>query len=313
MANSKPMVLVADDTIHNLQYLGNVVEEVGYEPVLVTNGTQLMSFLKTEKPDIILLDVMMPDSNGFDLCEQIKASEDMRDIPIIFITAKNNDEDIIRGFDAGAVDYITKPFNIREFISRLKTHVELKLSRDKLKIANIEMAKMMQELERISKIDFLTGLNNRLSANERIEEELRRFERNRKVFTIVLADLDKFKKINDTYGHDAGDYVLKNVAEIFQKTVREYDIVARWGGEEFFLLLPETDLSGALVLIERIRKSLDATDFRWKGEAFANPVTLTFGVSAYDGRESIEIVISHADSALYAGKHAGRNRVECFE
>jgi len=313
MGENIPVVLVADDTVHNLQYLGTVIEECDYEPILANCGLQVLEFVRSVKPDIILLDVIMPDINGYDVCRKLKADPETAEIPVIFITAKKNEEDIVEGFEAGGVDYIAKPFNSKELISRLKTHIELKISRDKLKEYVKKIEKMMNELEHLSRTDYLTGLFNRMSFYDHVNYELKRFKRNQKPFAIVLADIDHFKSINDTYGHDCGDYILKTIAAISKQTMREQDVITRWGGEEFLLMLPETELKGALVVLERLKKNISGFNFVYGIKEQKIQVTLTYGVYFYDGSKTIEEVIRLADRALYKGKAKGKNCIVLHE
>jgi two-component system, cell cycle response regulator len=307
MSESLPVVLVADDTLHNLQYLGTVIEECGYEPILANSGTQVLEFVKSVKPDIILLDVIMPDLDGYEVCKKLKTDPEISEIPIIFITAKKNEEDIVAGFDAGGVDYIPKPFNSKELRARLKTHIELKLSRDKLHEYVKKVEKMMNELDYLSRVDYLTNLFNRRSFYEYAKLEVARFKRHQKSFSIVLADIDRFKSINDTYGHDCGDYVLKCIAQIAKSTMREQDIVTRWGGEEFLFMLPETDIAGAKTMVERLRRNIKDYPFTYGSKNNKMTITLTFGIDLFDGTKDMEETIRNADAALYKGKEKGRN------
>lgn len=321
-------ILIVDDNAHNLQVLAEVVEESGYESVLAMNGKQAFEFISYEKPDLVLLDVMMPDVDGYEVCRILKNDMQLKDIPVIFLTAKIETEDIVRGFEAGGVDYVLKPFNVVELKVRIKTHLELKKSHDELKrfnkelkkaneelheaneiigLKNLQLKEVMGKLEFISKTDSLTGLFNRRNMIEKIEEELSRYKRNKKPFSIVIADIDFFKNVNDTYGHDCGDFVLKLVSQNLLSAAREQDSIARWGGEEFLMLLPETGTEGAVKMAERARKSIEENVFNYN--KISSSVTMTFGVSVYNGSEGIDSMIKRADNALYEGKRKGRNCV----
>jgi diguanylate cyclase (GGDEF)-like protein len=305
-----------------------LIENSGYESVLAQTGQQVFDFVSKEKPDLILLDIMMPEIDGYEVCRILQQDETTRQIPIIFLTAKVEAADIVKGLEAGAVDYITKPFNTIELQARIKTHLELKKVRDDLKQSNKQLQEvntalqaanqlitvknqmlkeMMEQLEYAAKVDALTGLFNRRYAVEKIEEEVARQQRNQKSFSFLMADIDFFKKVNDTYGHDGGDHVLKAISQMMQQTIREQDWLARWGGEEFLMLLPESDLAEAMLVAERIRQKIEENVIDYQKMKIA--VTITLGVATYDGTEPVEQIIKKADNALYDGKASGRNCV----
>jgi diguanylate cyclase (GGDEF)-like protein len=324
----KPLIMIVDDNPYNLQILAVLIENSGYESVLAQTGQQVFDFVSNEKPDLILLDIMMPEIDGYEVCRILQQDENTKQIPIIFLTAKVDAADIVKGLEAGAVDYITKPFNTIELQARIKTHLELKKVRDDLKQSNKQLQEVntalqvanqlitvknqmlkevMEQLEYAARVDALTGLFNRRYAVEKIEEEVARHQRNKKPFSFLMADIDFFKKVNDTYGHDGGDNVLKSVSHIMQQTIREQDWLARWGGEEFLLLLPETDLAEAMLVAERIRQKIETDVIDYQEMKIL--VTITLGVATYDGTEPVEQIIKQADNALYDGKANGRNRV----
>ncbi|HEY3426975.1 MAG TPA: diguanylate cyclase [Negativicutes bacterium] len=324
----KPLIMIVDDNPYNLQIIAVLIENSGYESVLAQTGQQVFDFVSKEKPDLILLDIMMPEIDGYEVCRILQQDETTRQIPIIFLTAKVEAADIVKGLEAGAVDYITKPFNTIELQARIKTHLELKKVRDDLKQSNKQLQEvntalqaanqlitvknqmlkeMMEQLEYAAKVDALTGLFNRRYAVEKIEEEVARQQRNQKSFSFLMADIDFFKKVNDTYGHDGGDHVLKAISQMMQQTIREQDWLARWGGEEFLMLLPESDLAEAMLVAERIRQKIEENVIDYQKMKIA--VTITLGVATYDGTEPVEQIIKKADNALYDGKASGRNCV----
>lgn len=317
----KKVILIVDDNPQNLQVLAELLDKSGYELVLALDGNQAFEFISNEKPDLILLDIMMPEIDGFEVCKRLKVKEETKDIPIIFLTAKAEVDNIVKGFETGAVDYVTKPFNTIELKMRIKTHLELKKSRDELKRYNSELLraneiinKKMKELqetkERLeiaSNTDPLTSLYNRRYMTEKLKEEVVRYKRNQRIFSLISADIDFFKKVNDTYGHDCGDYMLKSISDIMCKNTREQDLISRWGGEEFLILLPETDVKGAEILSEKLRKIIEASLFEY--DEYKISITMTFGVVAYDSEGGIDETIKKADNALYEGKAKGRNCV----
>jgi len=320
-------ILLVDDSAFNLKVLADTVEECGYKPVLATNGKQAFEFINIEKPDLILLDVMMPEVDGFQLCIQLKENPGLKDIPIIFLTAKSKTEDIVKGFEVGGVDYITKPFNVVELRARMSTHLEAKISHDEIKRCNEQLQKTNEELhtanemikkqnlqliefnkklEFVSRTDPLSGLYNRRHIMEKIQDEVARYRRNHRSFSLLIADIDFFKHINDTYGHAYGDCVIKIISQSLRDNAREQDIVARWGGEEFLLLLPETEQEGAIILAERMRKKIAGIPFQCNKVQLN--ITMTLGVATHND-DAVDEVIKRADIALYQGKKKGRNCV----
>ncbi len=267
------------------------------------DGLQGFKVLLGNKIDLILCDVDMPMMDGFKFIGLVQSREDLRDIPIILLTGKEDRDSKIRGLEQGASDYITKPFDAGELVARVRVHLKIKTLQDQLKQAN-------ELLLAISHTDHLTGLYNRRYLEETLEREFQRTQRRGINLAVLIMDIDHFKKINDTYGHQQGDSVLCKVASLFQRALREYDTAARFGGEEFIAVIPETSLSEANNIAERIRRSIEEAIF--DVEAGIIKITASFGVSAYpaEGILSANDLIREADRALYAAKISGRNRVE---
>jgi len=307
MDNKKPVILIVDDSPFNLQILREVTEDSGYEAVTVVNGRKALEFVKKQKPDLILLDIVMPQMDGYEVCKLLKSSEETKDIPIIFLTAKTEPEDIVKGFRFGAVDFVSKPFKAIELNARVKTHLELKRVRDELQEKNKQLQEAMNELERVATRDPLTNLFNRRYMMERMEQEVFRTKRTNRIFSLVLTDIDFFKKVNDTYGHDCGDFILKSLSKLMMETLRHQDVLVRWGGEEFLILLPETGTEGATVVSEKIRKKVEDSSFIYNDKEIK--ITMTFGVAEYSTTERIDDTIIRADKRLYEGKNSGRNKV----
>lgn len=308
------LVMIIDDNPENLKYLASIVKKSGYEYVMSLNGNQALEFLKSEKPDIILLDIMMPEIDGYEVCQKLKSNENTKDIPIIFVTAKAEIDEIVKGFEVGGVDYVTKPFNFVILESRIRTHIELKRSKDKLKkyIAKLEETNAILEKEKersdyLANRDYLTGIFNRRYMVERMKEEYYRFLREKEKFTIGIFDIDDFKKINDTYGHECGDFILVSLTKSISEFIRKMDCFARWGGEEFIVMLPKTDLEGAAVLFEKIRGNVENTKYSYNG--FSVNITFTCGIAEISSEETIDNCIVRADKALYKGKISGKNQI----
>ncbi len=320
-------ILIVDDNPQNIQLVASHLKEEGYRISFSQSGKDALQKVQNAAFDLILLDIMMPEMDGYEACTRIKEVPEYKDAPIIFLTAKIDKESIVKGFEVGAVDYVVKPFHAAELLARIRTHLNLKSYREKLEEMNIELnkevLKSMQiqeelenskaELEEMNRRlyekatkDSLTGLFNRRKMADLIEYEYDRSIRNQLPFSIIITDIDHFKKVNDTYGHDCGDIVLEEISQILMSLIRKQDQVSRWGGEEFLLLLPETGTDGALTLAEKIRTQIQESTFTC-GDTTIN-VTMTFGVSSFAKEKSDKIVIKEADIALYQGKNTGRNK-----
>ena len=245
---------------------------------------------------------MMPDISGYDVCRKLKENDDTKDIPVIFITAMAQTEDLIEGFEVGGADYVVKPFEEREVLARIGSQLSLR------KIA-YEKEELIRKLDSLSRIDPLTKLSNRRDILEKLEYEQAKYERFGKDFSIILGDIDFFKKINDQFGHDAGDCVLKVIADILKSSIRKIDHVARWGGEEFLAVLTETNFSGAARVAEKIRIAIE--NHKYDSDKNPGHVTMSFGVACHVGKDGkIDELIKTADKLLYKAKENGRNQVQ---
>ncbi len=315
MSREKPLILLVDDVPKNLSLLANILRNENYDIAVATSGHQALEVAKATQPDLVLLDIMMPEMDGYEVCRQMKKNPRTQEARIIFLTARNEADDLVKGFEIGAVDYITKPFSGTELTVRVRTHLELKQSRDELERVNGELQQKNDKLERayeklkeISQTDMLTRLSNRRDMIEKLQLEVSRFNRNKKGFTVIISDIDNFKHINDNYGHECGDAVLVNVSTILKSNLRQIDAVARWGGEEFLMMLPGTTLEGGLTVAEKLRATIEASFVDCQGENLK--VTMTFGVSEFNDEDyDINHYIRLADEALYKGKQDGKNQV----
>ncbi|MDI9509940.1 MAG: diguanylate cyclase [Bacillota bacterium] len=309
--NSQVKILLVDDIRMNLEIAGKTLEREGYDLYIADNGFTALDLIHETDFDLILLDIMMPEMDGFETCRKIRQSKKNLDIPIIFLTAKADIDSIVTGFDLGAVDYIRKPFNFLELVARVKTHVELKKSREEIRRKNLKLKEAYNQLKIVAKTDPLTGLINRREMMERIEHEMARYERSNISFTLIIGDIDYFKKVNDTYGHECGDKVLASFSKIFKNNTRKQDSISRWGGEEFLLLLPDTNQDQGYLLAEKLRTIIERTGF-YK-DSVKIQLTITFGVSTIRAGQTVNELISEADEALYEGKRRGRNCVVVAE
>jgi diguanylate cyclase (GGDEF)-like protein len=306
-------ILIVDDTPNNLRLLSSILTEQGHKVRLSPNGFLALTSVRKKAPDLILLDVLMPEINGYEVCKQLKAEDQYKDIPILFISALQEAFDKTLAFQAGGLDYITKPFNENEVVARVNAHLELKSSRDDLlsttkdlELTNAKLIQAQEELIQLASTDPLTGLYNRRRSMEYIEDQKIYYMRNKRVFAFVIADIDDFKLINDTYGHQCGDFILKEISRELKGLLRHQDILGRWGGEEFNILLPETDKPGAKVIIEKLRSHISDQKYIYRDETIH--VSMTFGISEYSSPDlSVDELIRHADIALYDGKNSGKN------
>ena len=305
--NRQIRILLVDDTPANLEIAVKILEQEHYDLYIADSGPRALELIDKIDFDLILMDIMMPDMDGFETYKRIREKEQHKDLPIIFLTAKVDIESMVKGFELGAVDYIRKPFNGLELKARVRNHVELKKIREEAEQKNKKLLEAYEALEVIATTDPLTKLLNRREMLKRMEYERVNYERSHSPFSIVIADIDFFKKVNDTYGHDCGDHVLMSVAELLQTNARKQDSISRWGGEEFLLMLPDTDANGAVILAEKLRTKIQESLFDCATGQIK--VTLTFGISVFMGNEALDKLISKSDGALYEGKQNGRNRV----
>ena len=302
---SRSTLLIVDDTETNVDILVELLSDL-YEIVVALDGERALKILDEQAVDLILLDIMMPEMDGYEVCKRVKQNEKTHDIPIIFITAKTDEASIEKAYDVGGMDYITKPFKPKELFARIKTQLHIRAL-----IEELERSKC--ELKRLSETDPMTNLYNRRYFNDASKTIMELAKRDKTPLTVVMLDIDKFKKVNDTYGHDVGDDILISISNILLEMTRKSDLDCRFGGEEFILLLPETSLEGSMVIAEKIRKKVAAFSLTLKDDREVS-VTVSLGVSQIDMQHDLSIApaIKRADIALYKAKESGRNKV-CVE
>jgi diguanylate cyclase (GGDEF)-like protein len=298
--------LIVEDNPVSRKLLEKSLLKSGYQTTSVENGIQALEQLNAHFFPIVLSDWMMPEMDGPQLCRAIRKGAFPGYVFIILLTAKDSKEDIITGLRAGADDYLTKPINNAELIARLNTGFRILELEQSLKSAN-------EEIRILSITDSLTGCYNRAYLNEKLLQEINRTKRYRHSLSIIMCDIDHFKKINDTHGHLAGDQILERFAMGLIKSVRQdLDWVARYGGEEFIMILPETDCQSALQVAERVRITIEQTRMDLSGKEVH--ITVSFGVTGFDvdtpeERLSYQKIIEQADIYLYQAKEKGRNQV----
>lgn len=311
MAAQKPSILVIDDIVANIKVLVSLLKD-SYAVFFATDGPAGIALTASQTPDLVLLDISMPDMDGYEVCRLLKANQATAKIPVIFITALNDVEDETKGLSLGAIDYITKPFSPAIMLARIKNHIEHARDQCRLQEAHALLAEKIKELDEknqaleiLSLTDRLTGVYNRRMLEQTLQAELPRAKRYGKPFAVIMLDVDRFKPINDAFGHDVGDSVLVQVAGAIVNEARETDVAGRWGGEEFLLICPETGVAVAAAMAERLRRGLEGHVFP-HGET----VTASFGVAAYRAGDEVHSLVRRADQALYRAKQNGRNRVE---
>lgn len=267
------------------------------EILCASGGKEGLELAGRERPDVILLDLEMPDLSGFEVCRRLKADGDLCMIPVIFLSGSDCLDDKVKGLDLGAVDYVTKPFDGIELQARVRAALRTK--------------RLQDLLAKYAQIDPLTELGNRRALEERLAQEWARIHRYGGAFSVIMADLDLFKRVNDTYGHPAGDQVLREAAAIMSSECRASDLAARYGGEEFAIVLPGHRAQEAAELAQRCRRRIEAAHVVASGARIC--MTASFGIADSDGCTACGEIIRDADKALYRAKQAGRNRVEMAE
>jgi diguanylate cyclase (GGDEF)-like protein len=315
-------VLVTDDSLTVRMMLKSQLEEQGYQVSLCDDGETCMAFLQQTEtpPDVVLLDLVLPGVDGIHVLNWIKSRSDDVHIPVILLTALGAVDDLVRGLDQGADDYIAKPFEGEELLARVRAQIRLKRLQDELSGRNAELEAADQEKDRLlsqlaaknkqlavmATTDTLTGVSNRGSIEQFLDNEASRAKRFGTDLAVAMVDIDHFKRVNDTYGHPVGDRVIREVSRAITDTIRTVDQVGRYGGEEFLVVLPGADLEGAMILGERVRETVAALYLEPQGIA----PTLSCGVAVWDpGVTSWNELVSAADQALYEAKRNGRNRV----
>jgi diguanylate cyclase (GGDEF)-like protein len=295
-------VLVVEDHPDSREMIVYMVEEMGYKVYAAATGKEALSLLRERLADIILLDVMMPEMDGFEFCRIVGADPNLHDLHIIITSSKGTLEDRVKGLELGAADYLIKPFSLTELKARIGVGERI-----------VRYQKVLKEqqalLEQIAREDKLTGLHNRRHFEERAQEECIRAIRYQRPLSLLVGDIDYFKQVNDHYGHARGDTVLREVGQTLLKHCRTNDLLARCGGDEFGILLPETPVEEALKMAERLCTAVAELAFTHQTHSFH--VTMSFGVTCLVNHQLPELM-DEADRALYSAKHKGRNRVEPF-
>jgi two-component system cell cycle response regulator len=299
-------ILIVEDEFISRRMVKKFLVDAGYEIVEAEDGKSAWELFQNEPFHLVITDWLMPRLNGLELVKKIRESEHKSYTYIIMLTAKDDKDNIVFGLESGVDEYLTKPFNGRELVARVASGMRILRLEEQLKLAQ-------QQMEILAMRDELTGLLNRRAIEEYAESEFNMTERKVRALSVILLDIDHFKNVNDRFGHKTGDYALQQVAKVLTSNLRNYDRVGRWGGEEFMLILPDTQLKDALAAAERVRIEISAMKISLEaGETFS--IHISLGVACTTSQfSSLTKLIDAADQAMYLAKEAGRNRVCVFQ
>lgn len=303
--NQNRKILAVDDDPESLKLIQKALEWQGYQAQGATSGREALEKITAWEPHLVLLDVSMPGLNGLETLTFLRGSPEY--VSTIFVSAHSNPEDVIRGLDAGADDYICKPYNPMELLARIRTQLRIKDIRDELNRANARLKELVE-------IDDLTGLYNMRNLYQRLDHELDRASRYDRSVAVVMMDMDYFKSANDENDHLFGSSVLTQVGKIIKDNIRKVDFAARYGGDEFLIVLTETNMEGAKTFCERIRKAIAGHKFR--NDQHERHFTSSLGFAITNpGNKTIDArtLVRFADQQLYRAKELGRNRVEFYD
>jgi diguanylate cyclase (GGDEF)-like protein len=301
--NYRPLILIVDDTPANIDVLVHLLQPT-YRIMVATSGQKALNALQqSNKPDLILLDIIMPEMNGYEVCQKIKDDSSIKEIPIIFVTARSALDDEERGFNLGAVDYITKPFQKSIVLARIGVHIRLKLK--------------SEYLEQVVMLDGLTDIPNRRALDQTLDKEYARASRTQACLCVMMIDIDHFKAYNDSYGHGAGDNCLRRVAQTLMGCLkRPGDFIARYGGEEFCVVLSGYDPEGAEQFANTLRSAIAQLKIPHAYSSVGPYVSISIGLTAHyitTHGDQPETLLKEADCALYQAKQQGRNRVAIYQ
>jgi two-component system cell cycle response regulator len=306
---AKAKVLLVEDNKTQAELVRQFLDKRGYDVIWAENGMAALKAAKTEQIDLILLDVVLPDIDGNEVCRWLKLNDDTRAVPVIMLTEKKDTLDKVTGLESGANDYLPKPFDESELNARIYVQLRAKLQHDDLKKKNRQLEDMLTRVESLATLDSLTGLSNRRRFETLLENEFRRSIRYQHSLSCMLIDIDHFKQVNDLFGHQVGDSLLKEIAQVIQSSIREVDTAARWGGEEFVVLSPNTPTKNAKIAAARILKAISSREFTGLGH---QRITVSIGIAGLPDPviDTQEKLVHTADLAMYEAKKKGRNRIE---
>ncbi len=305
----KARVLVVEDSREQRNTLVALLESRGYEVDAVSSGIEALKSSKQSVPDIVILDVVLEDMDGHSVCRWLRLNEATRDSVIIMLTVKNDVKERIEGLHVGADDYLPKPYDGDELEARMYAALRSRAAKFDLRKRNQELEGMLSRAEQVAMTDAVTGLYNRRRFTDVLKREWATAKRYGHALSCAMVDVDNFKQVNDQHGHGAGDEALRQVAELVLSSVREVDLCARYGGDEFAVLFPHTPRDKAVLVMERIRLKLLAARRGWGPEC--SQVTISVGIASSEEQaiKTADELIEAADAALYDAKREGRDRV----
>ena len=300
--NKDKRILIVDDDPESLSLMYKVLEWEGYSADVARSGQLALEKMCVWRPHLVLLDINMPKLNGLDTLKHLRTNTEH--VSIIFVSGESETENVICGLDSGADDYICKPFNPSELLARVRVQLRMKALYDELQQANFKLKGLVD-------MDDLTGLFNMRSLYEKLDGELERVHRYGSSVSVLMMDLDHFKGVNDNNDHLFGSYVLAQVGKILRENMRKIDFAARYGGDEFLVVIAQSELRGSLCFAERIRSIIESTLF--ESDGYKIKLTSSLGLSVATGKNKKYIdartLVKYADKALYQAKHSGRNCV----
>lgn len=303
-------ILVVDDVAPNIQLLTTYLSAVGYRVISAKDGQEALEKVSRCNPDLVLLDVMMPKVNGFEVCQRLKKDKLSSFIPVIMVTGLNEVEHKVRAMESGADDFVSKPFNRLELLTRVKSLLRIKYLTEALNEKVLELEHAKERLRQLAITDGLTELYNHRYFKEQLEQELNRARRHNLNVSVVMVDIDRFKQFNDEHGHPAGDELLRTMGRLLRDNIRKIDLAARYGGEEFSLVLVETGKRAAGIVAEKIKKLVEEHLFDNSNGESAGRITLSMGVATFpEDAGNFDDLIRIADDRLYRAKESGRNCV----
>ncbi len=294
----KNKILVVEDNLRDFEFLKRILESENYSIVHALDGEKAFSLLERESPDLIILDILLPGIDGFEICKRIRQNERFIISSILFFTSSGNIDNRLLALKLGASDFLDKGCDEREILLRIKNLLRFKQRYD--------------DMVKLSVVDSLTHVYNRRYFQHRLLDEFERSRKYNRDFCCLIIDVDKFKEVNDTYGHVAGDMVLRKIAAILRRNVRVADILCRYGGDEFGLLLPETNLAAAYAIAQRMRVLVGKTDIGISERSVLLSISCGFSSLIENNAANMEELLTQADVALYKAKRAGRNQVCCY-
>ncbi|MEM9806288.1 MAG: PleD family two-component system response regulator [Cyanobacteria bacterium P01_D01_bin.56] len=321
-SKNSPLILIADDDPVSNLMLSQVLEKDGYQVLVVKDGQAALAACEKKLPDIILMDAIMPVMDGFDSCQALHKIYGEGCPPILMITGLNDGESVDRAYDAGAADYVTKPFHwavlrrrVRRSIQAHFAHQQLTCALTQEQLLRQELNLANQQLQLLATVDGLTNVANRRFFDDKLDQEWKRLRREKSPLGLILLDIDCFKAYNDNYGHLGGDQCLRQVASAIKDAARRpADVVARYGGEEFAMILPNTDLDGVICVAETVQENLHLAAIPHATSLVGSTVSASIGLTAMipNTSDSPQTLIDWADKALYDAKSSGRSRIVAY-